>query len=183
MSNLSTLDEETVLNSPFAFVKVFGGISSFSGSPFLKAGITYYYGKTYHDLETDVSDEISIYDENITNMSLISIDLIMGLNLFRIGDFSPFIAAGAQYLMFTKYKSELTEEIFLKDLNTVYTNLTEDNEKPASFPGVMIELGTDYNLTSKVYLRFGASYHYSLGDGSTINRGLGLSASYIYKIF
>lgn len=183
ISSISRLDNTTVLNSPFAFAEIFGGISSASGPFFLTGGMTYYYGKSYHDLSTAIINEITVYEEDKSSMSLISLDVLAGINLYGNRAFSPFLAAGIKYFMFSTYSREVTEETFMQDLNVIYTEITEDDEKPASFPGLALKTGIDYNINKVSALRIGASLMLFPGDERMMKNGYAFSASYIHKIF
>jgi len=183
ISSISRLDNTTVLNSPFAHAEIFGGISSTGGPFFLNGGITYYSGKSYHDLSTGIANETTVYEEDKSSMSLIAIDLTAGLNLLRNNALSPFVAAGIKHFMFTDYSREVTEEIFMRDLDLIYTEVTEDNEKPESFPGLAIKAGLDYNISESSVIRLGGSFMIFPGADRMMKNGYAFSASYIHKIF
>ena len=183
ISIISRLDKATVLNSAFAFAEIFGGVTTSGGPLFLHGGMTYYYGKSYHDMSNDITNDMVVYAEDKSTMSFISIDLSAGISLSRNKAFSPFIAAGIKHCMFNAYSRELTEETFMQDQNVIYTEVTEDNEKPGSFTGLALKTGMDWHVAKNSVIRLGGSVMLFPGDDRMIKDGYTFSASYIHKIF
>jgi len=171
------------VGSPFFNFRLFGELVSEFKPVFMNAGISYFRGQSWHDFNEEYLSKDIFYDIT-TNTSLLNFDIRMGMKLFKAGNFSPYIAVGGEYNLYLDYSSTgIREEVYNDDIMVVYTSIIEDENSPAGFPGIILEVGTGYKYNKNSDFRFGASYRHFFDGEEMMKNGIGFSLTYSRVIF
>jgi len=170
-------------NSLFAFFGLSGQLDSYSGPLFLRAGIAGYRGSLFHDVEDNSFNDYIIFLEENIDVTLLNFNLNVGVNLFTIDNFRPYISSGIGYYGYSRFRSSVVKETLIVSEDIVLVTLLEDDKRPSGFAGILLEAGTNYNLRSGSRLQVGASYNHFLNKGGFMKSGTFISVSYQHKLF
>ncbi len=183
IKSVNLIDIGEPASSPFMDFRLFGEISSEFKPIFMNVGVSYIKGQIWHDLkETDYNRD-TFYDIT-TAVSMVRLDMRFGLKLFKTGNFSPFLSAGGEYNIYLDYASEgIKEDVFYDDITVVNITLIEDDTKQEAFPGLVMEIGTNYKYNKNSNFRLGLSYHHFFDKTEIMKNGIAFSVSYYHKLF
>ena len=170
-------------NSLFAFFGLSGQLDSYSGPMFLRAAIAGYRGSLFHDVEDNSLYDYTIFLEEDIDVTLLNFSLNLGVNLFTIDNFRPYISSGIGYYGYSRFRSSTVKETLIISEDIVLVTLLEDDKKPSGFASINLEAGTNYNLKSGSRLQAGASYNHFLNNDGYMKSGIFFSVSYQHKLF
>lgn len=183
ISNVNPIDDSKDYSTVVASMGLFGQFDSFSGPFFVRAGISGYRGRLYYDSQYNTAFSQIVFTEEEIELSIVSLNLNLGFDLFTKGNFTPFLSSGIGYYGYTQFKnSKVTETLnILHDV--VIVTLSEEDERPVGFAGIILEAGTSYSLKTGSRIQLGASFGHFLNKGGYMKNGTGLTISYYHKLF
>lgn len=183
IKSVNSIDVSEAASTPFLSFRLFGELASKYKPFFFNAGVSVAHGQIWHDLKKTFSNRISYYDVT-TTVSMIKFDFRVGTRFLKAGKFTPFISAGGEYNSYLHYSSEcVQEDVYSNATTLVYTTLLEVDNKPEGFPGVALEIGTNYKYNKESDFRFGVSYHHFFDKEDIMKNGIGISFTYYRAIF
>jgi hypothetical protein len=157
---------------------------SHKGRAFARLGFARYGGHLFRDfsLENSATNSTVFYEER-TNLSLISLSCLFGFNLSEVGRFTPYFAAGAEYNRYVHYTNRVMMETLYNEYSVIITDWNEFENVPGSLPAFVAEAGANFSLASRINMRAGASYGRFFDKTELMKSRINLTVSCVYRLF
>lgn len=182
MTNVTSM--EGSFFSPLTNVNLSCEIVSHKGKAFARIGFARYGGLLFRDfsLENEATNSTVFYEER-TSLSLISLSCLFGFKLSEVGRFTPYFAAGAEYNSYSNYANRVMMETLYNEYSVIITDWNEFVNVPGSFPAIVAEAGADFSLAPRINMRAGASYGQFFDKTALMKSRINLTVSCVYKLF
>lgn len=171
--------------SPISYINLLGEIVSHTGGKaFARVGLSRSGGLLFRDynLESPLTNTIVFYEER-NRISLMSYGCLFGLNMFEIGRFTPYVAAGAEYTSYRSFNNQVMKETLYREEQFIITEWKEYVNLPRNIPSVLAEAGANFKAGQMMYLRAGVSYSQFFDKAEMLSSRINLTVSCVYKLF